>query len=142
MRKRKSTRETKNMIQTALWLPRDMHELLKKAGGERGMGDEIRRRLEASFGAEQGATTDPKTAELLDKIARLALNTPLNGPWHADGEVFEVFKAAINATLSSYQPSGEATGPTGRLQDTYGQDATPETVGRILAGVTGTYRSR
>ena len=30
MRKRKSTRETKNMIQTALWLPRDMHEKLKK----------------------------------------------------------------------------------------------------------------
>ena len=45
MRKRKSTRETKNMIQTALWLPRDMHEQLKKAGGERGLGEEIRRRL-------------------------------------------------------------------------------------------------
>jgi len=26
MKKRKSTRETKNMIQTALWLPRDVHE--------------------------------------------------------------------------------------------------------------------
>ena len=46
MKKRKSIRETKNMLQTALWLPRDMHEQLKKAGGERGFGDEIRRRLQ------------------------------------------------------------------------------------------------
>ena len=53
MKKRKSTRETKNMIQTALWLPLDMHEKLKKAGGERGLGDEIRRRLQVSFDAEQ-----------------------------------------------------------------------------------------
>ena len=41
MQKRKSTGETKNMVQTALWLPREMHEALKKAGGERGLGEEI-----------------------------------------------------------------------------------------------------
>lgn len=34
-----------SMIQTAVWLPRDMHDQLKKAGGKRGMGAEIRRRL-------------------------------------------------------------------------------------------------
>ena len=34
MKKRKSTRETTNMIQTALWLPRDMHEKLKAGGSE------------------------------------------------------------------------------------------------------------
>jgi hypothetical protein len=129
-----------DMIQSAVRLPRNLHERLKKAGGERGMGEEIRRRLEASFAAE--APSDPKTRELLDKIERLALNTPLDEPWHADREVFEVFKAAINATLSSYQPSSETPGPTGRLQSAYGQDATPETIGRILAGVTGTFRWR
>jgi len=42
----------KNMIQTALWLPRDMHERLKKEGGERGLGEAIRRRIQASFGVE------------------------------------------------------------------------------------------
>ena len=53
MRKQKSTRETKNMIQTALWLPRDMHERLKEAGGERGLGEEIRKRLVVSFSGER-----------------------------------------------------------------------------------------
>ena len=33
------------MIQAALWLPREMHEQLKKAGGERGLGEEIRSRI-------------------------------------------------------------------------------------------------
>ena len=53
MRKRKSTRETKNMIQTALWLPRDMHEKLKNEGGAQGFGDEIRRRLRITFDDEE-----------------------------------------------------------------------------------------
>ena len=67
MQKQKSTRETKNMIQTALWLPRDMHEQLKKAGGERGLGDEIRRRLQITFDAEN-PRRDPTTRELLEEI--------------------------------------------------------------------------
>ena len=41
------------MIQSAIWLPRSLHERLRKAGGERGLGKEIRRRLEASFEAEK-----------------------------------------------------------------------------------------
>lgn len=138
--KRKNVRS--GMVQSAVRLPQSLHERLKMAGGARGMGEEIRDRLEASFEAEAGARSDPKTRELLEKIERLALNIPLNEPWHADREVFEIFKAAINATLSSYQPSNEPSGPKGRLQNMYGQEATPETVGRVLAGVTGTYRSR
>jgi hypothetical protein len=137
--KRKNSKD--GMIQSAIRLPQSLHERLKKAGGVRGMGEEIRRRLEASFGVEGDPRRDPKTGELLEKIGRLALNMPLNGPWHADREVFEVFKAAINATLSSYQPSSELPGPEGKLQSMYGPEAPPETVGRVLAGVTGTYRS-
>jgi hypothetical protein len=60
----------------------------------------------------------------------------------ADGDAFKVFKGAIDAALSKYQPSGEAAGPTGRLQSMFGTDATPEAVGRILTGVTGTFRWR
>lgn len=56
------------MVQSAVRLPRSLHERLKKAGGERGMGEEIRRRLEASFEAEK-APNDPKTRKLLDAIS-------------------------------------------------------------------------
>ena len=45
MKKQKSSRETKYMRQTALWLPHSMYDELKRAGSERGLGDEIRRRL-------------------------------------------------------------------------------------------------
>ena len=133
--KRQKAKE--DMIQSAIRLPRSLHLRLKKAGGDRGMGDEIRRRLEASFDAE--APSDPKTRELLGEIERLALTTPLDVPWYADGDAFKVFKGAIDATLSKYQPSREAAGPTGRLQSMFGKDATPEAVGRILSGVTGTF---
>ncbi len=136
------TQKNGDMIQSAIRLPRSLHERLKKAGGARGMGEEIRRRLEASFAAEAEAPSDPKTRELLEKIERLALNMPPDKPWHADGEVFEIFKVAINAMLSSYQPSSEAAAPTGKLLSMYGPGATPETIGQILAGVTGTFRWR
>ncbi len=144
MPKRKSTRATKNMIQTALWLSRDMHELLKKDGGDRGLGDEIRRRLQITFEAGR-PRLDPPTRKLLEDIELLTVDMlPL--VWHADPDAFEVFKAGINELLSGHQPSSEAqgtiaSGPTGRLQTIYGPDAKPETVGRIL-GVTGTNRRR
>ena len=135
--KRQSVRD--DMIQSAVRLPTSLHDRLKKAGGERGMGEEIRRRLEASFDAEAEAPSDPKIGELLDQIKRIALSKPLDVSWHADRDAFEVFKAAISGVLSSYQPSDKASGPTGRLQTMYGPDAKAETVGRILAGVTGTF---
>jgi len=128
-----------DLIQSAVRLPRSLIQRLKKAGGERGMGEEIRRRLEASFEADE-ARADPKTRELLEEIERLALNTPLHVHWYADGDAFKIFAAAINETLPKYQPSGEAAGPTGRLQSVFGKDATHEMIGRILAGVTGTFR--
>ena len=64
------------LIQTAVRLPQSLHERLKKAGGERGMGEEIRRRLEASFAADQSAR------ELLDAISAVAEETT-NYYWSA-----------------------------------------------------------
>ena len=37
------------MVQTAIWIPCDMYKKLKDAGGKRGLGAEIRKRLEESF---------------------------------------------------------------------------------------------
>lgn len=132
MRKRKSTRETKNMIQTALWLPRDTHEQLKKAGGERGLGEEIRRRIQIAFSA---ATGDRYTDKLLDQIKEIARELSRDEPWYANRYTFDVFKAAIDALLLSHLPSGEAKQETkANLQAVYG-DEKPENIGRIIARV-------
>jgi NTP pyrophosphatase (non-canonical NTP hydrolase) len=135
MAKQKSTRETKNMIQTALWLPRDMHKKLKNEGGERGLGEEIRRLInEAMEAADAARTPDENTHELLDLIKEIA-DLSLEEPWYADRFAFDVFKAAINTLLSSYQPSGEAKPETrAKFQATWG-DENPETLGRMIARV-------
>ena len=133
MRKRKSTRETKNMIQTALWLPRDMHEQLKKAGGERGLGEEIRRRLSVSFGAKQQPSGDPLTDLLLDLVARVALKVSVDEEWWRSRSSFDAFKTSINHLLSeltSVEPPREAVD---KFQKRYGSVETPESIGRKLA---------
>ena len=134
MKKRKSTRETKNMIQTALWLPRDLHEQLKKAGGERGLGDEIRRLIqEAMDAADAAQTPDETTNELLSMISEIAQGLSRDEPWFSNRFAFDVFKAAINELLLNHQPSGDAGSETGtKLKAIYG-DEKPETIGRIIA---------
>ena len=72
------------MVQTAVRLPQSLRDRLSKAGGERGLGEEIRRRLEASFEAEK-APADPKTRELLDAIASCAEEIARDfGSWSED----------------------------------------------------------
>ena len=66
------------MVQTAVRLPQSLRDRLSNAGGERGLGEEIRRRLEASFDAEAEASVDPKTSELLDQT--MTLDMPLDEP--------------------------------------------------------------
>jgi hypothetical protein len=132
VKQRKSTRETKNMIQTALWLPRGMHAQLKKAGGERGLGDEIRQLLEASMAAAE-TPIDEITDEVLDQIRDVARDLSVDRPLWADRLAYDAFKAAVNALLSSHEPSSEAPAQTkAKFQAIYG-DENPETVGRIMA---------
>jgi hypothetical protein len=138
MRKRKSTRETKNMTQTALWLPRETHDQLKKAGGERGLGEEIRRRLqflEFIVGVEQ-QPRDPSTDLLLNLIGRTARNLAADEPWWSNRITLDVFKLAINELLSDlFSTLGSKTEPPetlAKLQSKYGPGATPETISRML----------
>ena len=135
MVKRKSTHETKNMIQTAVWLPRDMHERLKNEGARReGLGEEIRRRIQMSFDAED-ADRDEITRELLDEIGQVAIASSVEGGrWYTNLFTFNVFKAAADALISRLEPKN-APGMTARLHKLYGPDAKAEIVGRILAGV-------
>jgi hypothetical protein len=132
MAKQKSTRETANMIQSSVWLPRDMHEQLKQAGGERGLADEIRRRVQLTFTTE-GWRRDEKTRSLLEEIEQLALSMSFHDHWHAAHFTFRVFKQALNRLLSSYEPGEDTPGTVTRLQAKYGSDVKPETIGEIIA---------
>jgi hypothetical protein len=131
MKQRKSRRETKNMIQTALWLPRDLHEQLKKEGGERGLGEEIRRRLQYALNAAD-TPTDQITDEVLDQIRDITRDLSGDDPWHANRFVHAVLKAAIDVLLSNHQPRGEGKPETkARLQALYGEQSA-EAIGRII----------
>jgi hypothetical protein len=96
-----------SMVQSAVRLPRSLHERLKKVGGDRGMGEEIRRRLEASFEAEK-IPPDQSTRELLDAISAFAGETTrYYGGWSKNAFSFEVLKACVNMLWSHFDPKGE-----------------------------------
>jgi hypothetical protein len=99
--------KTAEMLQSAIRLPKDLHDRLKKAGGERGMGEEIRRRLEASFESER-LPEDPTTHELLQAISTVADElTDDFGRWSENAFAFEVLKTCVDMLLALYQPKGE-----------------------------------
>src|SRR5215831_18965519 len=93
------------MVQSAVWLSQDLHRRLKQAGGERGMGEQIRQRLEASF----ASPANPKTRELLNAISLAAEETEgYYGNWAEDAFAFEVLKACVDLLLGERRPKGEA----------------------------------
>ena len=127
--KRQKDRE---MIQSAVRFPQWLHEQLQKAGGARGMSEEIRRRLELTFAGE-GAPTDEITDEVMAEIREIAADLSRYGSWHTDRDAFDVFKAAVNALLSTHQPRSEPNPETkAHLRAVYGEK-TSEDIGLILA---------
>jgi hypothetical protein len=122
------------MVQTAVRLPQSLRDRLSKTGGERGLGDEIRRRLEASFEAER-APADPKTGELLAAIAFCAADIARDyGLWSEDAFAFEVLKGCMNMLLKHFRPRGEPVpnpNPNGLAALLFDQrSATPEVLSR------------
>lgn len=138
MAKRKSTRETQSMIQTALWLPRDMHERLKAEGGDRGLGDEIRRRLQLTVDNE-GRASDPVTDLLVELIREIASRLDARPHWHEDRWASETLAAAAKEIVLSLCPRDRGPLPAleperkAALQNKYGPDITPDVVGPMLA---------
>lgn len=128
MKKQRPTRNTKNMIQTALWLPRDMHRRLKEAARDGKMSEEIRRRLEVSM----REPVDERTDVLVDLIRKVAHGLLADEAWWGDPFAVNAFKAAINELVVGI-PRRE-TEPTGasKLQIRFGTE-NPETVGKALA---------
>jgi hypothetical protein len=132
------------MVQTALWLPHEMHEALKKAGGERGLGEEIRRRLQMALeDADRLAMPwDGKTGEVLDQIGDMARNLSHEEPWYADAFKVDVLSAAVNTLLLIRRPSSESNPEVrARLQAEYGEEKA-DAIGRLLARATMIAHSR
>jgi hypothetical protein len=125
-------RKSRDMQQTGLSLPRDLHQRLQEAANHNGhsLGEEIRQRLEESFAKSYAlvAGDDPKTKLLASLIERLAWSLAIDGHWHEDPYSFQVFKAAIDR----FQPPPDAPPPKPRMM--YGRPGEPaELVGRTLA---------
>jgi hypothetical protein len=125
-------------VQTSLRVSRWAYDYLKKAADRSGwsVGEEIRRRLEASFIYENRAV-DSETYALVSAITTVVadLRVPF-GSWHENRFSFEVFLEAVDALISLYRPAGEAVRPTGNeIAELYlGPAGTPQTAGRMLAG--------
>jgi hypothetical protein len=95
------------MVQTAVRLPRVLRDRLSRAGGERGLGEEIRRRLESSFEG-QPDQPNPKTRGLLDAISSFAdevteyYGDPVSDPFAAD-----LLKACVDLLMERDRPRGD-----------------------------------
>src|SRR5215470_16232870 len=128
-------RVSDNGIQSAVRLPRALHERLKGAGGHRGLGEEIRRRLEASFEAED-APTKPKLQRLLDAITYVAgeAATYCGDPFE-DAYAFEVLRISVEAFLAAARPKGDVVLDPERsdlLTITLGPDLSPKDISVIF----------
>jgi len=119
-------------VQTSLRMPEELRDRLAKAAEEngRGIGEEMRRRLEASF-RPAPATDDPKTTNLLRLVAQLADHVGLTceRPWHEDPFAAAVARVGLGLLIRPVE------GDVKPLPDTlvpmlYGPDAKPEEVAR------------
>jgi hypothetical protein len=121
-------------IHTTFRVPRELHERLKKAAAEvegRGIGDEIRRRLDASFAPSP--SVDPTTNDLMGAIAEIAADVWkfYYHPWHADPFAFVVFKKAVDLLLVSHQPKGDPVPnlkPDSYAELLWGPEHSPENI--------------
>jgi hypothetical protein len=127
-------REKDNMmVSTAIRIPKKLRDRLAKVGGEGGMSDEIRRRLEASFAAEQ--YTSPEMRELLHVLSSSAREVaaccgdPATDPFAA-----AVWKLSAGQLMDHYRPKGEAVPHLTDIGGSmFGPDASVEEVGRYMA---------
>jgi hypothetical protein len=115
--------------QTTFRLPQELYDkLIQSAGAKHPIGEEIRQRLEASF---ETAPTDPKTRKLLAAIAHVVDGMILDGSWHDDLHLFRVFREALLALLSRFEPPGASPDAYYMM---FSPDDPPETAGRYYAG--------
>jgi hypothetical protein len=125
----------------AVRLPQKLQERLRRAGGEGGMGEEIRKRLEKSFETEK-TPKKPKTRNLLMATGFIAEKAGMYfGDWSEDPFAFEILKAGVNLWLTANRPKGEPVmkpNPNREPFDSFfDPSSTPENIASsILANLT------
>ena len=134
-RKKGRPRAENPMVHTAVVLPRELLERLKRdaEASDRGLSTEIRQRLQAIYDLED-LPHDPETGDLVQSIKNLADNLAgdLGKKWHEHPYALAAFKAGVAAFLAQFHPEGDASErPDTRVVGEPG-DA-PEAVGRTHA---------
>ena len=125
-------------MQTSVRLPRELHERLMAVAGNKGIGEEMRQRLEASFDPQQ-RRVDPKTAELLDGVANVARTIgSFYAPWHENPYALAAVRSAVETLLTALGPKGEPVfrprpDNEGWSDLLFDPKDPPETAGRMLA---------
>jgi hypothetical protein len=127
------------MVHTAVVLPRDLLERLKRAADERdqGLSTEIRQRLLVYEQDRDLATLlrrDQETDGLVASIKSLSDNLAgdLGVNWHEHPYALAAFKAGVAVFLARYKPEGDASArPDTRVVGE--PDDAPEAVGRTHA---------
>src|SRR5438132_1345388 len=84
-----------------LRLPRDLHDRLKKAGGERGLTAQIRDRLDASLTLEE-AWEDPLFADFMRTVGHVIVAAWRLYP--SDPEAYSIVEIAIRMLLDAFRP--------------------------------------
>jgi hypothetical protein len=125
------------MVHTAVVLPRDMLEWLRRdaeASGQ-GLSAEIRAQLQVNYLMMKTKTKDdPETSSLLAAIRHLAnfLARDLGKKWHEHAYALAAFKAGVASFLARYHPEGdERVRPDTRVAGE--PDDPPDVVGRTHA---------
>jgi hypothetical protein len=97
-----------NELQTSLRLSRELYNGLDAAREGRPLGEEIRRRLEASLSGAPPAAANPTTAHLLAELVVLSdLVEKAYGNWHADPGAYAVFQLALVKLVEQFKPKGD-----------------------------------
>jgi hypothetical protein len=132
-------RERTETVQTAVRLPRDMHERLKQSPD--GVSDEIRRRLEQSFAHDAAKEAqDPKTRELADDVTWLAdaitrQVRPEGDPrwvWHSTEATHAALAEALRTWMDIIKPLSGLLSPDPSTLGLLGP-GDPATLGRATA---------
>jgi hypothetical protein len=106
-------------IQTSVRLPRELYDRLMREAGEKGIGEEIRRRLEMSFTPTPVTSGDPRFGDLLTAIGHAAaaaakMPAPREVPMvvgdgvrrEDDKSPYVAFREAVTSLMDAFEPEG------------------------------------
>jgi hypothetical protein len=130
-------------MQTSLRMSKELRDRLARAAEVNGrpIGEEMRRRLEASFALSPKDTVDSETAKLAHRVTELAaLAGVVSGrPWHENAFANVLLRAALPLLVpqvsGDLKPQPGSPAHTSMVQSRGSDDGTPEQYAPVLAGI-------